>query len=98
MDLFADSQQKNLDRVAPLAARPRSLAEFTGQQHSLGLGKLLRRMLEADGVPARFSWNTNLGGWTPDPDPRPVTDPVGLALARPCEQTRRVRRLVIGAA
>src|SRR5439155_19231952 len=37
-------------RVAPLAARmrPRSLEEFVGQQHFLGPGKLLRRMLEAD--------------------------------------------------
>jgi len=50
MDLFADSRQKNLERVAPLAARmrPRSLDEFVGQQHFLGPGKLLRRMLEAD--------------------------------------------------
>jgi putative ATPase len=50
MDLFADSRQKNLDRVAPLAARmrPRTLEEFAGQAHFLGKGKLLRRMLEAD--------------------------------------------------
>src|SRR5258708_32472781 len=50
MDLFAQSRQKNFDRVAPLAARmrPRSLEEFAGQQHFLGEGKLLRRMLEAD--------------------------------------------------
>jgi putative ATPase len=50
MDLFADSRQKNLQRVAPLAVRmrPRSLDEFAGQQHFLGAGKLLRRMLEAD--------------------------------------------------
>ena len=50
MDLFADSRQKNLDRVAPLAVRmrPRNLDEFAGQQHFLGKGKLLRRMLEAD--------------------------------------------------
>ena len=50
MDLFADSRQKNLDRVAPLAVRmrPRTLDEFAGQQHFLGPGKLLRRMLEAD--------------------------------------------------
>jgi putative ATPase len=50
MDLFRESRQKNLDRVAPLAARmrPRSLEEFVGQQHFLGPGKLLRRMLEAD--------------------------------------------------
>ncbi|MDB5325817.1 MAG: ATPase, family [Phycisphaerales bacterium] len=50
MDLFAGTRQKNLDRVAPLAARmrPRNLDEFVGQQHFLGAGKLLRRMLEAD--------------------------------------------------
>lgn len=50
VDLFADSRQKNLDRVAPLAVRmrPRTLEEFLGQQHFLGQGKLLRRMLEAD--------------------------------------------------
>ncbi len=43
-------RQKNLERAAPLAARmrPRSLDEFVGQQHFLGPGKLLRRMLEAD--------------------------------------------------
>src|SRR4051812_41067366 len=50
MDLFADVRQKNFDRVAPLAARmrPVTLDEFVGQQHFLGPGKLLRRMLEAD--------------------------------------------------
>jgi len=50
MDLFADSRKKNLSRVAPLAVRmrPRTLEEFAGQQHFLGEGKLLRRMLEAD--------------------------------------------------
>jgi putative ATPase len=50
MDLFQESRQKNLDRAAPLAARmrPRTLDEFAGQQHFLGPGKLLRRMLEAD--------------------------------------------------
>src|SRR5437016_7161083 len=50
MDLFRDVRKKNLDRVAPLAARmrPRTLEEFVGQQHFLGPGKLLRRMLEAD--------------------------------------------------
>src|SRR3954469_24967256 len=50
MDLFAESRSKNLKRVAPLAVRmrPRTLDEFVGQQHFLGPGKLLRRMLEAD--------------------------------------------------
>src|SRR5262245_61585713 len=50
MDLFGDVRKKNLQRVAPLAVRmrPRTLDEFVGQQHFLGPGKLLRRMLEAD--------------------------------------------------
>jgi putative ATPase len=50
MDLFRDVRAKNFARVAPLAVRmrPRTLDEFVGQQHFLGPGKLLRRMLEAD--------------------------------------------------
>ncbi|MDQ3441177.1 MAG: replication-associated recombination protein A [Planctomycetota bacterium] len=50
MDLFRDVRKKNMARVAPLAARmrPRTLDEFVGQEHFLGPGKLLRRMLEAD--------------------------------------------------
>ncbi len=38
--------------VEPLAVRmrPRSLDEFSGQEHILGSGKLLRRMLEADAI------------------------------------------------
>jgi len=50
MDLFGDIRKKNLASAAPLAVRmrPRTLDEFAGQQHFLGPGKLLRRMLEAD--------------------------------------------------
>jgi putative ATPase len=50
MNLFEGTRKKNLDRVAPLAVRmrPANLDEFVGQQHFLGPGKLLRRMLEAD--------------------------------------------------
>jgi putative ATPase len=50
MDLFGDVRKKNMQRVAPLAARmrPRTLEEFVGQGHFLSPGKLLRRMLEAD--------------------------------------------------
>lgn len=49
MDLFAKSEQSNLEKVQPLAARmrPRSLEEFVGQQHFLGPGKLLRRLIDA---------------------------------------------------
>src|SRR6478735_1490821 len=48
-DLFAQSEAASLAEVQPLAARmrPASLAEFVGQQHFLGEGKLLWRMLQA---------------------------------------------------
>jgi putative ATPase len=47
--LFAESEQHNVRQVQPLAARmrPATLAEFVGQQHFLGEGKLLWRMLRA---------------------------------------------------
>ena len=50
MSLFENSENDNLQRVQPLAARmrPRSLDEFLGQEHILGEGKLLRRLLAAD--------------------------------------------------
>ncbi len=50
MDLFNDVRNRNLRSVEPLAVRmrPRNLDEFAGQEHFLGKGKLLRRMLEAD--------------------------------------------------
>ena len=52
MNLFAASEQKNRENAKPLAARmrPVTLAEFSGQQHILGEGKLLRRMLDADRI------------------------------------------------
>ncbi len=50
MSLFEQSEAENLRSVQPLAARmrPRSLDEFEGQEHFLGEGRLLRRLLEAD--------------------------------------------------
>jgi putative ATPase len=49
-DLFAERRRLKLDAAAPLALRmrPQTLDEFAGQQHILGPGKLLRRMLDAD--------------------------------------------------
>jgi putative ATPase len=48
--LFEKAEEDNLRRAQPLAARmrPRTLTEFAGQQHFLGEGKLLRRLLAAD--------------------------------------------------
>ena len=52
MDLFREQRERAVRGVAPLAVRmrPRTLDEFVGQEHFLGPGKLLRRMLEADRI------------------------------------------------
>src|SRR6266851_2311858 len=50
IDLFHDIHEANLKKAQPLAARmrPKSLEDFVGQEHFIGPGKLLRRMLQAD--------------------------------------------------
>ena len=47
--LFDAQEKDHLDAAQPLAARmrPRNLDEYVGQQHILGPGKLLRRMIDA---------------------------------------------------
>lgn len=52
MGLFDQQESQHLEKAKPLAARmrPRSLEEFVGQQHFLGEGKLLRRILAADRI------------------------------------------------
>ena len=52
MGLFDEQEREALESAAPLAARmrPQSIDEFAGQEHFLGVGKLLRRMLEADRI------------------------------------------------
>src|SRR5919201_1753879 len=50
IDLFRQAHEANFKKAQPLAARmrPRTLDEFVGQEHFLGEGKLLRRLLQAD--------------------------------------------------
>jgi putative ATPase len=54
MSLFAAQEAENRRRAEPLASRmrPRSLEEFVGQQHFLGEGKLLRRLIKSDRLTA----------------------------------------------
>ena len=54
MSLFAAAEAENRRRGEPLASRmrPRSLDEFVGQQHFLGEGKLLRRLIKANRLTA----------------------------------------------
>ena len=51
-NLFSEGERKSLAKHAPLAVRmrPSELADFAGQEHFAGEGKLLRRMLEAGSV------------------------------------------------
>jgi len=50
MSLFEQSEAAHRRQAQPLPARmrPRALEEFVGQEHFLGEGKLLRRLLKAD--------------------------------------------------
>jgi len=57
-DLWQDQRDARRAAAAPLAVRmrPRALDEFVGQQHFLGEGKLLRRMLDADRLTSVIFW------------------------------------------
>ena len=50
MDLFTHAMHDRMKKEAPLAARmrPRTLDEFSGQEHIVRPGKLLRRAIETD--------------------------------------------------
>ncbi|MBX3016232.1 MAG: AAA family ATPase, partial [Caldilineaceae bacterium] len=50
MTLFDQAHEERLEKDAPLAARmrPRTLAEYVGQAHMIGPGRLLRRAIQAD--------------------------------------------------
>jgi putative ATPase len=51
---------------APLAARvrPRNLAEFVGQEHLVGEGRVLRKSIEADQIPSMILWGPPGSGKT----------------------------------
>ncbi len=67
MDLFAaDTDSAGAHEHVPLAerARPRSLAEFVGQEHLLGEGMPLRILIERDRVPSLILWGPPGSGKT----------------------------------
>ena len=57
-DLFAAERAERVRRAAPLAdrMRPESLAEFVGQEHLVGEGRVLRRMIESDQIESLILW------------------------------------------
>ena len=54
MSMFSDTAEK----TQPLAARlrPQTLEEFAGQDHLLGEGKMLRRLIESDQISSMIFW------------------------------------------
>ncbi|MHC4965019.1 MAG: AAA family ATPase, partial [Planctomycetota bacterium] len=57
-DLWSEDRRRKRAAAEPLASRmrPRTLGEFVGQEHVLGPGKLLRRMLDADRLTSVVLW------------------------------------------
>ena len=65
-DLFGEREVEPIPVEAPLAdrMRPRSLEEFVGQEHILGLGKVLRQAIESDRLPSMILWGPPGSGKT----------------------------------
>ena len=57
-DLFSAAAEQHLRSQAPLAARlrPRTLADVVGQEHLVGEGKPLRRLVEQDRLTSAIFW------------------------------------------
>jgi putative ATPase len=57
-DLWSDDRRRKRVAAEPLASRmrPRTLEEFVGQEHVVGPGRLLRRMLDADRLTSLVFW------------------------------------------
>ena len=66
MDLFEHQRQRLMNQEAPLAARmrPRALADFVGQEHLVGEGRVLRKSIEADQLSSMILWGPPGSGKT----------------------------------
>src|SRR4030042_319104 len=65
-DMFSAQGERLTEREAPLAARmrPRSFEEFVGQEHLVGEGRVLRRVIDADQLPSIILWGPPGSGKT----------------------------------
>ncbi len=66
MDLFDRRAAEDAAKEAPLAEkmRPRTIAEYVGQEQLLGEGKLLRRLIESDQLTSLIFWGPPGSGKT----------------------------------
>ncbi|MCL0041247.1 replication-associated recombination protein A [Dehalococcoidia bacterium] len=66
MTLFDLHRDRQLEREAPLPARvrPRGFAEFVGQEHIVGEGRVLRKAIEQDLIPSMIFWGPPGSGKT----------------------------------
>ncbi len=66
MDLFDYRYEKERLKGAPLAARmrPATLAEFVGQEHIIGEGRVLRKAIDSGSLPSVILWGPPGSGKT----------------------------------
>ncbi len=66
MDLFDNKTATEIAKDAPLAERmrPQTIEEFVGQEHLLGEGKMLRRLIETDQLTSLIFWGPPGSGKT----------------------------------
>ena len=66
MDLFAEDQRKQVKKQVPLAdrIRPKTLEDFVGQEHIVGKGKILRKMIDNDKLISLILWGPPGSGKT----------------------------------
>jgi len=66
MDLFAEDQRKQVKKQVPLAdrIRPRTLEDFVGQEHIVGKGRILRKMIDNDKLISLILWGPPGSGKT----------------------------------
>jgi putative ATPase len=64
--LFEHQRQQQMAKNAPLAdrMRPRTLDEFVGQEHVVGIDRVMRRAIQADRLPSFILWGPPGSGKT----------------------------------
>ena len=65
MDLFENSAQKTASSPLAERMRPENLDDMVGQQHLIGEGRILRRLIETDQLSSVIFWGQYSDGNRP---------------------------------